>query len=221
MEKLLDGHGIIWDMDGVLVDTGETHFIAWQQTAAEAGKSLDYGFFQSTFGMNNAGILQKLFGDVDSAVEYRQVAERKEVLFRQAIRGNVGLLSGVRRILREFATVGAVQAVASSAPPENIYQLIDETGIREYFEAIVSGFDTPGKPHPDVFLKAAEAIGLPRDTCLVIEDSTAGVVGAKRAGMKCIAVTTTTTAAQLAEADLVVDSLVGLTVEGVRMILAG
>jgi beta-phosphoglucomutase len=221
MEKLLEGYGIIWDMDGVLVDTGQAHFIAWQQAAAEVGKTLDYEFFQCTFGMNNAGILKHLFGEAGVTDRNIQVADRKEILFREAIKGNVKLLPGVRRLLGEFAAAGARQAVASSAPPENIDQLIDEIGIREHFEAIVSGFDIPGKPNPDVFLKAAWGIGLPADKCLVIEDAAAGVAGAKQAGMKCIAVTTTTTEAQLKQADLVLDSFEGLSVERARLMVDG
>jgi beta-phosphoglucomutase len=96
---------------------------------------------------------------------------------------------------------GARQAIASSAPCENIDALVDELAIRPYFQEIVSGADMPGKPDPAVFLTAARAAGHTACACLVIEDSVAGVTAARRAGMKCLAVTTTNPASRLTQAD--------------------
>ena len=106
--------------------------------------------------------------------------------------------------LDRLRATGIRQAVASSAPPENINTLVDELGIRAYFEAIVSGYDIPGKPDPAVFLKAASEIDLPPQRCIVVEDAVAGVQAAKRAGMRCIAVTTTNPAHALSDADIVI-----------------
>jgi beta-phosphoglucomutase-like phosphatase (HAD superfamily) len=103
--------------------------------------------------------------------------------------------------------MGFHQAIASSAPQANIDALVDELHVREFFEVIVSGYDMPGKPHPMVFLRAADLMEVPATNCIVIEDSVAGVRAAKSAGMRCIAVTTTNPAQLLSEADVVVDSL--------------
>ncbi len=109
--------------------------------------------------------------------------------------------------LQRLQEAGARQAVASSAPMANITALIDELGLRPYFNAIVPGADLPGKPEPVLFLKAAQALGLQPEDCVVIEDAIAGVAAAKRAGMKCIAVMTTNPAEALSAADLIVEGL--------------
>jgi len=116
-------------------------------------------------------------------------------------------LPGVLTWLERLALLGARQVVASSAPPENIEALIDELCLRAYFPVLLSGFDLPGKPQPDTFLKAASLINVPPAQCVVIEDSVAGVEAARRAGMKCIAVTTTNPASKLSTAELIVESL--------------
>jgi beta-phosphoglucomutase len=100
-------------------------------------------------------------------------------------------LPGVLTWLGQFQAWEFKQAITSSAPPENIEFLVVELKIKEYFDEIVSGFDLPGKPNPDVFLNAADSLHINPDNCIIIEDAIAGVEGAKRAGMKCIAVTTT------------------------------
>jgi beta-phosphoglucomutase-like phosphatase (HAD superfamily) len=88
--------------------------------------------------------------------------------------------------------------------------LLDALGIRDYFVAEVSAEKMPGKPDPAVFLEAARRVGLPPARCVVVEDAIAGVAAAKRAGMACLAVTTTNPASALAAADQIVDSLAGL-----------
>ncbi len=126
-----------------------------------------------------------------SQMKVSQISEKKESLFRELIKGKAEPLPGVLDWLRQFQAWGIKQAITSSAPPENIEVLVAELKIEEFFDAIVSGFDLPGKPNPDVFLKAANTIQMEPENCIVIEDAIAGVEGAKRAGMKCIAVTTT------------------------------
>jgi beta-phosphoglucomutase-like phosphatase (HAD superfamily) len=97
--------------------------------------------------------------------------------------------------------------VASSAPPANIDALIDELVLRPYFDTLVSGQDMPGKPDPALFLEVALQLDVAPERCVVVEDAVAGVEAAKRAGMKCVAVTTTNPAQVLDEADIVVDRL--------------
>jgi beta-phosphoglucomutase family hydrolase len=199
--------GVLWDMDGVLVDTGEFHFQAWSQTLAEYDIPFSRDLFRATFGMNNMGLIAHLLGRKPDPGFIARVSDHKERRFRQAIRGHAQPLPGVLVWLDRLRAMGVRQAVASSAPPENIDTLVDELGIRPYFEAIVSGYDIPGKPDPAVFLKAASELGLPPQRCIVVEDAVAGVQAAKRAGMRCIAVTTTNPAHALSGADIVVERL--------------
>ena len=109
--------------------------------------------------------------------------------------------------------MGLKQAVASSAPQANIDALLDELGIREYFQAEAAGATLRGKPDPAVFLLAAELLGVEPANCLVIEDALAGVEAARRGGMKCVAVCTTNPAEKLEAADVVVNDLTSLTME--------
>jgi beta-phosphoglucomutase family hydrolase len=206
MTKYLN-HAVLWDMDGVLVDTGNFHFIAWKKMFDELGLPFDREDFRKTFGMNNTGILEWMYGRKPEAEEISRISDKKELLFRESIKGKAELLPGVLSWLKQLQAWGIKQAITSSAPPENIDFLVAELKIAEFFDAIVSGFDLPGKPNPDVFLKAANILQVRPKNCVVIEDAIAGVEGAKRAGMKCIAVTTTNPADRLAKADYVVRNL--------------
>ena len=198
---------VLWDLDGVVVDTGEFHYLAWTEVLAEAGLPFSRQFFQATFGMNNAGILTTLLGHEPPADQLTFISERKEARFRQIIHGQARPLPGVLEALHWFKRHGFKQAIASSAPPANIDFLIDELGLRDQFEALVSGYDLPGKPAPDVFLLAARRLSANPIDCLVIEDAVAGVAAAKSAGMTCLAVTNTNPAEKLHKADRVVDAL--------------
>ena len=216
--------GVIWDMDGVLVDTGEFHFQAWSQALSGHGIPFTRESLRATFGMNNAGILMALLGQAPPPELLAEISDRKERLFRQAVRGRAQLLPGVLAWLERLKAAGMRQAIASSAPPANIDALVDELGLRTYFDAIVSGSDLPGKPDPAVFLEAARLIGVPPERCVVVEDAVAGVVGARRAGMKCIAVTTTNPAQALKEANrqgVIVERLDALPLDIFERLLAG
>jgi HAD superfamily hydrolase (TIGR01509 family) len=199
--------GVIWDLDGVLVDTGEFHYQSWRRTFADLKIELSRDQFRATFGMNNAGILEEILGYKPESNFVEKISDQKEGHFRRTVRGRVKPLPGVLEWLRQLEDMGAHQAIASSAPQANIDALVDELQLREFFEVIVSGYDMPGKPNPDVFLRAADLMEVPAPNCLVIEDSVSGVRAAKNAGMRCIAVTTTNPAHLLSEADIVVDRL--------------
>lgn len=199
--------GVIWDMDGVILDTGDFHYQAWVPALAEVGLPFSRETFRKTFGMTNPDILALLLGDTPPIEFVSRVSDRKEQEFRRIIRGHARLLPGVMACLERNQLAGALQAVASSAPQENIDLLIDELDLHSYFMALLSAFNLPGKPDPAVFLEAARRIDLPPDRCIVIEDAIVGVEAARRAGMKCIAVTTTNPAAALSDADVVVNRL--------------
>jgi len=199
--------GVLWDMDGVLVDTGQFHFQAWSHVLPDYGLRMSRELFQSTFGMNNAGVVSTLLGRKPEPEFLVELGERKEQQFRQVVRGHIQPLPGARLWLDRLKAQGAPQAIASSAPPANIDVIIDELGLRTYFTAIVTGYDMPGKPDPTLFLEAARRIDVLPERCVVVEDAIAGVEAARRAGMRCIAVTTTNPAQALDGADMVVTGL--------------
>lgn len=182
---------VIWDMDGVLVDTGTVHFETWRDTLAEHDIPFTDETFRQTFGMNNTGILQKLLGEQFTPALVTEIGGLKEERFRQAIQGKVQALPGVQELLAGLHQRGIVQAVGSSAPQANIDAILEALAIAPYFEVVVSAAEMPGKPDPTVFLTTAAHLGIDPAACLVIEDAIAGVAAARRAGMRCLAVTTT------------------------------
>lgn len=198
---------VIWDMDGVLADTGRLHFAAWQRTLAEYGIRFDEALFRQTFGMNNESLLRRLLGERFSRPLVDEITNLKETRFRAALPGRLNLLPGALPLLRTLHEHGLTQAIGSSAPQPNIDAIVEALGIAGYLDAIVSAAEMPGKPDPAVFLRAAELLGARPARCIVIEDAAVGVAAAHSAGMKCVAVTTTNPATALKMADLVVTSL--------------
>lgn len=201
---------VLWDMDGVLIDTGALHYETWAAALTPRGFTLTPELFQATFGMNNRGVLTTLFGYEPEAALMAQITDEKEVAFRRLVRGTARPLPGVLTWLARLQTAGVRQAVASSGPPENIAAVVDELGIGPYFDTLVSGARMAGKPDPAVFLEAARQLGAAPENCVVVEDAVAGVAAARAAGMRCIAVTTTNLASALTGAALIVDSLADL-----------
>lgn len=198
---------VIWDMDGVLADSGPLHLEAWRRLASERGRGLTDEEFRQTFGMRNDEIVTRLFGDLPPACA-SLLAERKEGYFREAARAHLEARAGARRLLTELGNMGFLQALASSAPTANVELVLDTLGLRDSFQAVVTGADVrKGKPNPEVFLLAADRLGVPPERCVVVEDAVVGVQAAKAANMRCIAVTSTNTRQELRQADLVVDSL--------------
>ncbi len=199
--------GVIWDMDGVLVDTGEFHFQSWMDTLSNFGIPFSRETFNTTFGMNNFGILKSIMMDQFNHEIFLAISEQKEDRFRKAIRGKVETLPGAVPLLTSIKRANIPQAIGSSAPDANIDAIVSELGLHQYFQAIVSAAEMPGKPDPAVFLTAAQLMDASPNHCVVIEDAIAGVEAAHRAGMKCVAVTTTNQARDLRTADMIVDRL--------------
>ncbi|NLV73543.1 MAG: HAD family phosphatase [Chloroflexi bacterium] len=213
--------GILWDMDGVIADTGEAHFLAWQILYGERGQSITYDEFAKTFGMSNLPILRAWLGDGVPLETLQVISARKEELFREQAREHTRLLPGVLEWLERGRARGYRQAVASSGPLSNVVALVTALNIPDYFEALVSGAFLPrSKPDPAVFIHAAGAIGVPPHACLVIEDSTAGIQAAQAAGIACLAVMTTHSADKLTGADLIVDSLSELPNDAFERLIA-
>ncbi|MBI2906896.1 MAG: HAD family phosphatase [Chloroflexi bacterium] len=205
---MAEGKGVLWDMDGVIVDTAPFHFAAWQDSVAEIGVQFSEEDFRRTFGMRNDAIVRFIKGQDATEGEIWLFVERKEERFRRRIKESIVPLPGVLPLLEGLREAGFRMAIASSAPLKNVLFIAEALKIREYFQAIVSEQDvTIGKPDPQVFLIAADKLRLPPRCCVVIEDAVVGVRAAKAAGMGCVAVTNTHPGEGLAEADLVVASL--------------
>jgi beta-phosphoglucomutase len=180
---------VIWDVDGTLVDTAELHFEAWCVLARELGQPFTRADFAGTFGWRNPEIIPKLFGRHDAA-EVAQLGDRKEALYRAEAEKGVALLPGVQSLLAGVAEAGGKQAVGSSAPRKNLELILAITHTSRYFDAVIAMEDTQrGKPDPQVFLLAAQKLGVAPQRCVVLEDAPVGVQAAKAGGMKAIGVT--------------------------------
>jgi beta-phosphoglucomutase len=181
--------GVIWDVDGTLVDTAELHFQAWRELAGELHKPFTRADFAATFGRRNPEIIHQLFGNEYGEAEVAALGDRKEEYYKAAARLGVELLPGVRALLEGLHAAGFKQAIGSSAPRGNLDLILGITQTARFFDAIVSMEDTQrGKPDPQVFQVAAQKLGIAPERCVVLEDAVAGVQAAKAGSMKCIAV---------------------------------
>jgi len=211
---------IIWDMDGVIVDSGSYHCRAWQYVFHKRGVEFTEADFQHHFGQRNDTIICSAMGEDVSLDVMADIAEAKEAKYRELVSQNIKAQPGAIELIEALGKDGLSMAIGSSAPMENIQLILQSLDIEKCFQAIVYGREvTEGKPSPQVFLLAAEKLGVKPENCIVIEDAVAGVAGAINAGMKCIAVTTTHDVEKLAQADIVVDSLETVSLKDIDRLL--
>ncbi len=211
---------VIWDMDGVVADTAPYHFKAWQQVFRKRGIEFTETDFRRNFGRRNDAIIRDILGESLSQSELDAIVSEKEESFRYRVRHNIKPLPGAIELIKSLGEHGFSIALASSAPIENIQLVLEGLGIHNCFQAIVWGREVKeGKPSPQGFLLAAKKLGVAPGNCIVIEDAVAGVTAAKRAGMRCLAVTNTHPRMSLMEADLVVDTLEAVTVDDLEQTL--
>lgn len=220
MEKL----GVIFDMDGVLIDSYRAHFESWRIIAAEEGLEITEEEFAKTFGRTSREIIAALWGEhTPDEAKIRELDERKEAAFRDLLRDHFPIMPGAPELLDALHEAGFALAIGSSGPPENVALTLEKLGRGHLFGAVITGQDvTRGKPDPQVFLLAAERLALPPQQCAVVEDAPPGVEAAHRAGMVAVGlVSTGRTREMLAAADLVVDSLSELSPEVFRSLIVG
>lgn len=199
--------GVIFDVDGVLVDSYQPHLESWQQLAEENGTTMTEAQFASTFGMTSRDIISEIFGVTDSET-VKAYDDRKEALYREVVRGAVPAMPGAIDLITYFHRSGIKVAIGSSGPRKNVELIIDEMHIGDRLAAWVCGADVShGKPAPDIFLTAAKRMEVSPDRCIVIEDAPAGIEAAKRAGMRCIGLTSTHDASSIKGVDAVVETL--------------
>jgi HAD superfamily hydrolase (TIGR01509 family) len=221
MTQLYRGYAVIWDLDGVIADTAEPHYVTFRDVLAEAGQEFSREQFQACFGRNNHAVLESVFGYPPEAGLAERMIEKKENAFCELVRQHSSMLPGVAGWLAQFRDWGMKQAIASSSPPGNIDALVDGLGIRQYFDDLISGAYLPPKPNPEIFLEAARLVGISAERCVVIEDAIAGVDGAASAGMRCVAVETTHPAEKLSRAGIVVPTLAELDSAAFTRLLEG
>lgn len=214
---------IIWDMDGVLVDSGDLHYEAWREVAAT---ELDIDFtrelFDRIFGMSNVDSLYHLLGSDADAEFVERVGWQQDDVYRRLAAERVQPIPGAFELVRACDAAGWRQAVATSAPAETLDLILDKFDLRQHFDVAVSADEVArAKPDPALFILAAERLGTPREMCVVIEDSLNGVRAARAAGMACLAVTTTHDRGTLDGANHIVESLYDVTQADLAALLGG
>ena len=192
---------VVFDMDGVLIDSGAHHRAAWLSLLQELSVEPPREFWRQTIGRPAEEAVAILLDRVLSPREAQRLARRKREYFaHHAQRGTVAV-AGVQKFARELADLSVGRAVGTSAARRDATRLIEAIGLTDMFDVVITAEDVRwGKPHPEVYLKAAEALGTRAERCLVFEDAVVGVQAARSAGMRVIGVTTSYTGSELTEA---------------------
>jgi beta-phosphoglucomutase family hydrolase len=183
----------VFDMDGTIVDNMGFHMKSWIEFFHRRGKEIDPDeFFAATAGRQGKEIIRAWLGAGLPDDEVMALNREKEAIYREMYEPHRRELEGFSRFLERARAQGVRLAVATSGPPENITFVLDGLDLRRQFEVVVGAVDVRrGKPHPDVFLKAAEKLGVAPADCVVFEDAPLGVEAARNAGMPTVVLTTT------------------------------
>jgi len=205
---------LIFDMDGVIVDSNPFHKIALHQFCRQHGHALtEQQLREKIYGRTNKEWLANLFGPLPEA-RWRAYADEKEALYRELYKHEVKAVNGLPAFLEAMKKQGVPMAIGTSAPKGNVDFTLGNTGLAAYFPIVLDDSAiTHGKPHPEIYIKAAAALGYPNRQSIVIEDSLSGVTAGKKAGSKVIGITTTHTAAELHETDLIIADFTELRFE--------
>lgn len=189
---MIQNKGLIFDMDGTMVDNMMVHHRAWQQKLAELGLMMTLDEVIEHCHGKNDEILQRLFVGKYTFEERDKISSDKEAVYRRVFLKDLKLIDGLHDLLQQAYQLGIPMGIGTAARPENVDFILDNLNIRRYFSAIVTSSDVDkGKPDPSVFFKVADMLHLQYPNCLVFEDSPTGAKTALNAGMKAIILTTT------------------------------
>ena len=198
---------VIFDMDGVVVDSNPFHRKAIEQFCQKHGYRLSEDQIRArVFGRTNKEWLTDLLGGSVATDKIKQYEDEMESKFRMDYAPHVKPIKGLIRFLGALRRNNVKMALASSAPKLNVDFILKKTRTANFFKTIIDGDSIEkGKPHPEVYLKTTKAINFIPEKCIVIEDSLSGIEAAKRAGCKVVGITTTHSLQELASADLVIN----------------
>lgn len=214
---------VLFDWDGVVVDSSAHHEESWERLGRETGLPLPPGHFKRGFGMKNEYIIPELLGWTRDPAEIARLSLRKEALYREVV-AERGLepLPGVRELLEGLGRAGVPRVIGSSTHRLNIETGLRAAGLEGAFDGMVTAEDVSrGKPDPEVFLKAAALAGVAPGRCVVLEDALVGIEAALAGGMRVVAVATTNPPELLTRADFVVALPSELSVERLAALFAG
>ncbi|REK30222.1 MAG: HAD family phosphatase [Planctomycetota bacterium] len=187
-QNMTDVRAVIFDVDGVLIDSYNAHFESWQRLAAENGLTMSEAEFARDFGRTSREIIADLWPSAaESEARVAEMDDRKEALYREIIEADFPAMAGAVELIDALDAAGFLLGVGSSGPPENVALTLARLNRQDRFGSVVTGADvTAGKPNPEVFLTAAGRLGVSPACCAVIEDAAAGITAANAAGMQSI-----------------------------------
>jgi HAD superfamily hydrolase (TIGR01509 family) len=210
--------GVVFDFDGVIVDSHALHTRAWREVLRSLGREVsDEELLFVREGARREEILRRFLGDLNQEQLQRYGAEKERAL--SELSGELRLVRGSAGLVSQLAEAKVPMAIASAGSRKRIERTLERFDLRQYFQAIVAGDDVQrGKPDPEIFLLAAKKLYVAPENILVCEDAVAGVTAAKAAGMKCLAIAhdERQTMLRQAGADWVVADFAQVTVENLK-----
>jgi beta-phosphoglucomutase len=189
---------VVFDMDGVLIDSGAHHRDAWRQLLADLGLTPAPEFWRLTIGRPAEEAVPLLLNRPVDAEEASRLARHKRAHYARLTARGMLPIAGAPAFVAALVREGVPRAVATSASRRDMEEMLTEVGLRGHFEVVVTSEDVRrGKPDPEVYVRAAARLGLPPAGCVVFEDSLVGIRAARGAGMRVIGVSTAHTDEEL------------------------
>ncbi len=206
---------VIFDMDGTLMNNNPYHFKAWQTFYKKYNRTLSLDDYKTEIsGHTSVEIFQTFFGKVMTPEEITTHANEKNLLYRELYNPYIKPIDGLIHLLEEIKEANIPMNIATSGSPANVRFMFENIPIAHYFKHVVDASEViHGKPHPEIFLKAAQYANAEPARCVAFEDSLAGVTSAKAAGMKVIGITTMETAEDLKETDAIIKDYTTVTLK--------
>jgi beta-phosphoglucomutase family hydrolase len=205
--KRYEAKAVIFDLDGTLLDNNSFHRKTWEEYLKNMGKLITEEEFNANLnGRTNKDAVEYIYGRKMDEEESTKYTLEKEALYREIYKPFIKPVPGLLNFLEILNQKNIPMAIATSGIQPNIDFMFENIPIKHYFKIIVnSSHINNGKPHPEIYLKAASLLDISPKNCLVFEDAVVGINSAKAAGMKVIAVATTQTKEELSIADMIVD----------------
>lgn len=208
--------GVIFDMDGVLVDNKQAHIEAFGELFKKHGIEFSASDLLPYFGMTNDAIFAALAPDLQKKCGTEALGNEKEAIYREIFARTMKPVAGLVDLLKALKKAGFKTAVGSSGGTDNVNFVLKGCGIEKYIDKVANGdMISKGKPDPEVYLLAAELLGLRPDECVVCEDAFVGVEAARRAGMKVVVLATTYPRSEHKDYDILIDDFTQVTVEDI------
>ncbi len=212
--------GLLFDMDGVIIDNHQYHFLSWQKLAEKHHIEITEEFYRTQMnGRTFKGIVEVVFKGEIPLEDARAIAYEKERIYRELYQPHLKPTEGLMDFLEAAREAGIPLVVGTSAPVENVDFTLDGLNIRDYFKGVVDDRAvSKGKPDPEVYLKCAKLAGMSPENCVVFEDAVSGIKAGKAAGAKVIGLATSHKRHEL-EADLIVDNFTQIDLDVIQEVL--